>query len=518
MVVAVAPASSAQSAGTVSFYPSATAKPGQAGQDNPFQELLALLADLNSGQPLSGSDLQKLSQLEDNNPAVDPNAAQSSKNSNLALALNVDQNSADANATDGANGDLTAAQISMLAALLQQNPQLQVLFSGNVDLKSLSGAVNALVNGQTDLAQFNLPQSAQNILQPMANQQPGELTAMQKLLADMQNSNQLDQNQLNDLMALAKQMNLQQVVSDNAGNPPVIATVKIVTAPAQPTSSNTAVSQLKQIADERDALENNDLSTRNHVAQSSTANGQHKSTNSDNQGQADNAGDTDKTAPAVVNKALNGDFAQAAQKTVGNAAPIAVMVDPLAAAQIATNNNAAQAASADATTQTAQVNAITAAAAQTYNNLQSAVIPAGIPPAVMQAAIQIQQNAQNENNNFIVQLYPEELGQIQVNMKFEGNRVTAKISADKQETLDLMKQDSGILHKALQDAGLQTDSGTLEFSLSNSGQNLAQQKTNNNDSGFGTMLANNNSEENITAAAAPVYQAILAPGRVDVKL
>jgi flagellar hook-length control protein FliK len=52
----------------------------------------------------------------------------------------------------------------------------------------------------------------------------------------------------------------------------------------------------------------------------------------------------------------------------------------------------------------------------------------------------------------------------------QDGRVIAAIAVDKQETLDLLQRDSRSLEKALQDAGFETGSGSLNFGLSKDGQ------------------------------------------------
>ncbi len=69
-----------------------------------------------------------------------------------------------------------------------------------------------------------------------------------------------------------------------------------------------------------------------------------------------------------------------------------------------------------------------------------------------------------------VQLSPAELGRVEIKLEISSDgRVLAAISADNQESLDLLKQDSRQLEQALKDAGFDTGSDSLSFSL-NQGQ------------------------------------------------
>lgn len=65
-----------------------------------------------------------------------------------------------------------------------------------------------------------------------------------------------------------------------------------------------------------------------------------------------------------------------------------------------------------------------------------------------------------------VQLNPAELGRIDIKLEMgQDGRILAVISADNQNSLDLLQQDSKHLEKALQDAGFDTGSDSLSFSL-----------------------------------------------------
>lgn len=73
-----------------------------------------------------------------------------------------------------------------------------------------------------------------------------------------------------------------------------------------------------------------------------------------------------------------------------------------------------------------------------------------------------------------IQLTPENLGRVDIKLDFSGDTVSAMITADNQDTLDLLKQDSRQLEKMLSNAGLQTDQQSLSFSLRDQNQNSQQ--------------------------------------------
>lgn len=101
-----------------------------------------------------------------------------------------------------------------------------------------------------------------------------------------------------------------------------------------------------------------------------------------------------------------------------------------------------------------------AAAQASYNGR------AEVPPAAQQVAVQITRAVQNGTDRFTVELKPGALGRVTVNLEIGyDNRVIAVLSAERADTLELLQRDSRALERALQDAGLSTDSGSLSFSL-----------------------------------------------------
>ncbi len=89
-----------------------------------------------------------------------------------------------------------------------------------------------------------------------------------------------------------------------------------------------------------------------------------------------------------------------------------------------------------------------------------------IPPVAEQIAVQVSKAAQGDNNRITIQLKPESLGRIdvQLDIRHDGH-VSAMIAADKPQTLDWLRRDATHLNQALQDAGLKTDAGSLSFGL-----------------------------------------------------
>lgn len=80
----------------------------------------------------------------------------------------------------------------------------------------------------------------------------------------------------------------------------------------------------------------------------------------------------------------------------------------------------------------------------------------------------------NGESRINIQLEPANLGKVDVSidMKSDG-KVSVVVMADKSDTLDMLQRDSRSLERALQNAGLKTDSGSLSFNLRN-GENNQQ--------------------------------------------
>ena len=78
----------------------------------------------------------------------------------------------------------------------------------------------------------------------------------------------------------------------------------------------------------------------------------------------------------------------------------------------------------------------------------------------------IQRAAAAGRDQIRIRLHPAELGQIVVKLKLASDGIVkAVVLVDRPETLELMQRDARGLERALQDAGLKTDSGSLSFNL-----------------------------------------------------
>jgi flagellar hook-length control protein FliK len=148
--------------------------------------------------------------------------------------------------------------------------------------------------------------------------------------------------------------------------------------------------------------------------------------------------------------------------------------------------------------------------AQLKQNLQ-------ILPPHEQIAVQIRDAMQNGNSRLTVALHPVELGRVEVKLDIDKDKnVTATIVVDRPATLDLLRNDAKALERALQDAGLQTGSGSLSFNLRDSnGQNgSAAQNGTGTGGGSGSSTGNGGSEVKAEVRADVVAT---ADGYVDLE-
>jgi flagellar hook-length control protein FliK len=99
-------------------------------------------------------------------------------------------------------------------------------------------------------------------------------------------------------------------------------------------------------------------------------------------------------------------------------------------------------------------------------------------------ALEIAASVKNGKSSFEIRLDPADLGRIDVRIDVDRTgQVTSHLTVEKPETLSMLQQDAPQLQRALDDAGLKTGSGGLQFSLrdqSSSSQNNSGNQTGGN--------------------------------------
>jgi flagellar hook-length control protein FliK len=92
--------------------------------------------------------------------------------------------------------------------------------------------------------------------------------------------------------------------------------------------------------------------------------------------------------------------------------------------------------------------------------------PLPLPLKAAAIAVEIVSKLREGIRRFDIRLDPPELGRVDVRLEMDrGGNVTTKLTVDRPETLELMQREARGLERALQQAGLKTDAGGLEFSL-----------------------------------------------------
>lgn len=130
-------------------------------------------------------------------------------------------------------------------------------------------------------------------------------------------------------------------------------------------------------------------------------------------------------------------------------------------------------------------------------------------------ALQMARNLQKGTNRFDIRLDPPEMGRIDVRMEVrKDGHVVAHMSVDRPETLDLLQRDARALQQALTNAGLQTDSDSLNFSLRDQNTDGGTRDF----SGGGSRgIAGDDAD--IEGPVAPIYNVNLAAnGGVDIRI
>ncbi|HXP96374.1 MAG TPA: flagellar hook-length control protein FliK, partial [Telmatospirillum sp.] len=87
------------------------------------------------------------------------------------------------------------------------------------------------------------------------------------------------------------------------------------------------------------------------------------------------------------------------------------------------------------------------------------------PSPVDQIKVQLSKSLKDGADTLSVQLHPEDLGRVDVKLEMQNGQVKATITADRPETLQLLKNDASTLQQSLNNAGLGTDANSLSFQL-----------------------------------------------------
>jgi flagellar hook-length control protein FliK len=145
------------------------------------------------------------------------------------------------------------------------------------------------------------------------------------------------------------------------------------------------------------------------------------------------------------------------------------------------------------------------------------------PTAAEQVSLRITKAVESGDSRITLTLDPADLGKVEIklNLNHGDRHGFVQVTADRPETLQMLKGDSRILERALNDAGIQTNSGSLSFNLRGDGGGQAMQQQfadhqANQQRGFdsyGNVIALDAIEEMTTTRE---YRMNLADGMVDI--
>ncbi len=137
-----------------------------------------------------------------------------------------------------------------------------------------------------------------------------------------------------------------------------------------------------------------------------------------------------------------------------------------------------------------------------------------ILPASEQVAMQIHRAVGDGVDKVTVELKPAALGRVSAEIEFhDDHRVHVVLSADRPATLDALRSDSRALERALQDAGLRADAGSLSFRFENgSGQSGFKPDS----SADGSVLPAASAVRDAAPLPVAAYASFSRPGGVDI--
>lgn len=118
--------------------------------------------------------------------------------------------------------------------------------------------------------------------------------------------------------------------------------------------------------------------------------------------------------------------------------------------------------------------------------------------AVEHVAWSIARKSQSGEKSFEIRMDPAELGRVDVKLQVsDDGKVSATLTVERPETLDLLTRDSRALEQALKDSGLDVGSGALNFSLRD--QNASNARSQSEKTGTGASVE----DASKTQTAAP---------------
>jgi chemotaxis protein MotD len=157
------------------------------------------------------------------------------------------------------------------------------------------------------------------------------------------------------------------------------------------------------------------------------------------------------------------------------------------------------------------------AATSATNATTPTVSMSGLPVAIAS-------RAQAGSSQFDIRLDPPELGHIEVQLNVDSSgQVTSHITADRQDTLNLLQNQQPQLQQALEQAGLKTSDNAMQFSLRD--QSFAGQQQQNQNFGQNSNNAQSNTQQIVipdsslsSVDTSQIYSRLNLRGGLDIRV
>lgn len=118
-----------------------------------------------------------------------------------------------------------------------------------------------------------------------------------------------------------------------------------------------------------------------------------------------------------------------------------------------------------------------------------------------------------------VQLNPPELGHVEVRMEVgPSGHFSAVFAADRPQTVDMLQRNAHELTRSLQDAGIQTDAGSLSFNLRNQNQQNSTPWSGGFADSRSTGPSWNNAPDDTPVPAAVYASSAAGTNRLDIRV
>lgn len=141
--------------------------------------------------------------------------------------------------------------------------------------------------------------------------------------------------------------------------------------------------------------------------------------------------------------------------------------------------------------------------------------------AINSLAVQISKHVDMGINRFQIRMDPPELGRIDVKLEFgQDGRMTANLTVERPETLDLLLRDARALERALAQSGLNANKDSLSFSLKDQSDNEFANFNQDSESGSQSSRTNDDEMENnaLLDQTLAAYRNLITSTAVDIRI